>query len=555
MILRRPYAFLVRHFRLIHAVLLILMLYVTYKFYNVLSFYNAYIGYELLSNEYEAYAAGFLGFFSVIDILLIIFLNAVIVYLLKYKRKPVLLYGIITGVYILIFILFIFSIIFVGNFRFSPPSPVSIRIVRDVILITFVVQLVLIAIVFVRAIGFDIKKFDFKKDVQELGISSEDNEEFEFEINLDTQDFITRLKKRIRYFKYYYKENIVVFYVIYAIIAIIIVGGFVSFITSLEHVYKEGEKYEVGNIAYRVVKSYRTLNNSKGNRINDKYYYVIIKLEVKNPNNYGIVLNTANMKLYYDDMHSTTPNTNVYKYFKEYGIQYYNQIVNPGEEETYSLIYQIPIEAYSKRLKLRTLYTAYYNKNGGAEYGYRSVRLNPELDKEKLTTVETKKLGEEMNFKDSILGNTTLKINDFKLSDTFYYNITNCNEESCRTAKSNITASAKQNVSLTIMRLNYNIKYDTEVTGTNYNVNDFITRFGRIRYVVNGIKENQAMNHNIVLKDVTPLYTNKISFIEVKNVLNRADIIYLDFTIRDKVYTYILKDTLSGKEKDSSTVE
>ena len=372
---------------------------------------------------------------------------------------------------------------------------------------------------------------------------------------MDTQDFITKIKKRIRYFKYYYKENIVVFYGIYIVVSIIIVVNFVTFLTSLEHVYKEGEMYQVGPTSYEVVKSYRTLNNSKGNRINDKYYYIIVKLKVRNPNNYGIVLNTANMKLYYDDMHSVTPNTNVYKYFKEYGAQYYNQIINPGEEESYSIIFEVPIEAYSNRLKLRTLYTAYYNKDGGVEYGYRSVRLNPELDKEKKTTVETKKLGEEMSFKGSILGNTTLKINDFKLSDTFYYNVTNCNEESCRSAKANITASAKKSVSLTIMRLNYNLKYDTETIGANYNVNDFISRFGRIRYVVDGIKENQAMNHNIALKDVTPLYTNKISFIEVKNVLNRADIIYLDFTIRDKVYTYILKDTLSEKESDKSINE
>ena len=109
MILRRPYAFLVRHFRLIHAVLLILMIYISYKFYNVLSFYNGYIGYELLSNEYEVYASNFLGFFSVIAILAIILLDGILVYLLKYKRKPVLLYVIITTIYVLILILFIFQ--------------------------------------------------------------------------------------------------------------------------------------------------------------------------------------------------------------------------------------------------------------------------------------------------------------------------------------------------------------------------------------------------------------------------------------------------------------
>ena len=153
-----------------------------------------------------------------------------------------------------------------------------------------------------------------------------------------------------------------------------------------------------------------------------------------------------------------------------------------------------------------------------------------------------------MSFKGSILGDTTITIKDFKLSDTFYYNITNCTEDLCRSAKADISASTKQNVSLTVMRLNYDLKFDTDTIGANYNVNDFIARFGRIRYVINGIKDNQSMNHNLVLKDLTPLYTNKISFIEVKNILNRADIIYLDFRIRDKVYTYVLKDELKDSE-------
>jgi hypothetical protein len=100
------------------------------------------------------------------------------------------------------------------------------------------------------------------------------------------------------------------------------------------------------------------------------------------------------------------------------------------------------------------------------------------------------------------------------------------------------------------MRLNYSIEFDYETLGKNYLVDDFLARFAQIRFVVDGIKNNETMNHNLKIKDITPVYTNKYSFIEVKNVLKRADIIYLDFTIKDKVYTYILKDTLSGKGRN-----
>ena len=52
MILRKPYAFLVKHFRLIHVVLLLLMAYVAYSLYNVFDFYNGYIAMSLTTNDY-----------------------------------------------------------------------------------------------------------------------------------------------------------------------------------------------------------------------------------------------------------------------------------------------------------------------------------------------------------------------------------------------------------------------------------------------------------------------------------------------------------------------
>ena len=43
MILRRPYAFLIKHFRLIHLILFILFAYITLKANNILSFFKEYI--------------------------------------------------------------------------------------------------------------------------------------------------------------------------------------------------------------------------------------------------------------------------------------------------------------------------------------------------------------------------------------------------------------------------------------------------------------------------------------------------------------------------------
>ena len=59
MILRRPYAFLIKHFRLIHLILFVLFGYITYKANNMLSFFKEYISNNgnivFNSSEYISY--------------------------------------------------------------------------------------------------------------------------------------------------------------------------------------------------------------------------------------------------------------------------------------------------------------------------------------------------------------------------------------------------------------------------------------------------------------------------------------------------------------------
>ena len=553
MILRKPYAFLVKHFRLIHAVLLMLIFFVFFQVYDILGFFNTYIGSPTSIYDFEIASKTLINFYSTFFAILVLGVSGILVYLLRYKKKPVLLYVVIIIIYSIFIASFILLPSFVYGMGYNPPSQILVRILRDTYLISLVAQVVLMIMIFVRAIGFDIKKFDFKRDVQDLGITDEDNEEFEFELNIDKEDYISKLRRRVRYLKYFYKENKMIFYVGYAAVAIFLVYSLVSFLTSLEHVYHENEAYTVGNLKFTVLESYNTTLNSKGNRINDKYFYTIVKVRVFNASPYQSSINTNNIQLYHDRIHSSTPNKLVYENFKEYGVQYYNQILAPRETRDFIFIFESPIESYNNSIRLRTLYSIQW-KDGSTVFNYRTVRLSPKHDANKTTNVVEKSLGEEMSFEGSMLGKTTIKINDFEMNDSFTYRINKCVETKCSTQSNFITASSNTGIALTVMRLNYEIKYDYNTLGKNYAVNDFLARFARIRYVIDGIKNNEALSHNIAIEDLTTIYTNKVSFIEVKNVLKRADIIYLDFVIKDKVYTYkikdVLKETQDAKAKD-----
>ena len=541
MILRKPYAFLVKHFRLIHIILLAFMAYVFVAAQNILDFLNEYIGSATSYYDFELISSTIGGFMPAFLTMMLMVVAGVIIYLLRHKRKPTLFYVIILSVYALILIEFLVMPSFVYSMGFTVPSGAFIRIIRDVLTVVQIAQVVFMIFTFIRAIGFDIKKFDFKKDVQELGIEDEDNEEFEFELNIDRDDILTKLKKRLRYLKYFYKEYKIFFLAGYAIFGIFVFMSVVSFFTSLEHVYRQNEYYTVGGIKYVVLNSYNTVLNSKGNRINDKYFYTIVKLRVTNQTYYQTMINTDNIFLYYTNNNSVNPNTLVYDNFKEYGVQYYNQILSPGQTRTFVLIFQTPIEYYSKLLKMRTV-SSVVKKDGQTVFNYKTVRLTPIYDSNKTQTIREVKLGEDLSFDGSLLGGTVLKISQVDLKDSFAYNVKHCKGSSCSTDSRFITAPAASNVSLTVMRIKYDLNLDYNTLGQGYTANDFLARYGKIRYYIKGVKNGDALYHNITIKDLTPVYTNKISFIEVKNVLKRADKVYIDFNVKDKVYSYLVID-------------
>ena len=85
---------------------------------------------------------------------------------------------------------------------------------------------------FIRSLGFDVKKFNFKSDLKELEITDKDSEEIELNLNFQTYKAERTIRRFIRELKYYYLENKKVIYIIGA--ALVIILGFL--------IYKNTEK-------------------------------------------------------------------------------------------------------------------------------------------------------------------------------------------------------------------------------------------------------------------------------------------------------------------------
>ena len=140
---------------------------------------------------------------------------------------------------------------------------------------------------FIRGLGFDIKKFNFSKDVQELNATLEDSEEIEIDTKIDTTNVIRSIRKQGREFGYFYKEFKTYIIIILAIIVIFLGYKGYNYFNDKLKVYKENEL--IGDAFKITIKDSYYSADEKNN-------YVIIKFDV---NKQGVkeILNTGIMTL------------------------------------------------------------------------------------------------------------------------------------------------------------------------------------------------------------------------------------------------------------------
>ena len=103
MIIRKPYAFLIKYFKIIHIILFVLMSYLTYKTRLVYFFFRDYAGtgtYTYINNIASFYVNIFMVFVALVLVVLLI----LIYLLMKQKEKKVLIYLLGTIFYFLSFI-------------------------------------------------------------------------------------------------------------------------------------------------------------------------------------------------------------------------------------------------------------------------------------------------------------------------------------------------------------------------------------------------------------------------------------------------------------------
>ena len=81
------------------------------------------------------------------------------------------------------------------------------RGIRDFSIVITSLQVIFLIFSLIRAIGFDIKKFNFRSDLREMNYDFADSEEIEVNINLNSYKYKRKVRRSLREFVYYLKEN------------------------------------------------------------------------------------------------------------------------------------------------------------------------------------------------------------------------------------------------------------------------------------------------------------------------------------------------------------
>ena len=117
---------------------------------------------------------------------------------MRYKKKPRTLYILIIIVSLLSLVSFIYLYRQIRVLEVSSISAREIRLLRDISRFNFWGLLVITIPVAVRALGFDIKKFNFSKDIADLKLEKEDNNLF-LRVVID-RDEIILVETTLQYF-------------------------------------------------------------------------------------------------------------------------------------------------------------------------------------------------------------------------------------------------------------------------------------------------------------------------------------------------------------------
>ena len=516
MIIRKPYAFLIKNYRKIHIFLLVLSLFVAYKLIDVSSYVNEFMrfgSYDMFTNPITKHIDIWLN----LSLFFLMVGSAALLFLLYYKKKPWKIYLIPVIEYFVLFLVLIMIKGFFDGYT-SSVQTTDLRLSRDLLLIFIVLQLASIGIYAMRAIGWDIRKFQFDTDQEFLELSEKDREEVEVGLSFDKYSIIRGCKKMLRHIQYFYGEHKgfcrIAFGILLAISLLRI--GLFFFVTN--RTYSQGDVYSVEGYSFRINSAYFTDKDYRGNVITKQSNFVVVSLTITNHSSTRtIYLENFHLKNGISDY--VTTNKIYAKEFQDLGDASESKTkLKKGASLDCIIIYKVD----SKLSKNN--FTLYYQEKDGI---LRKIKLKVK-DLSKIQNPVTLSLGEELDlqFKEK---EEIIRLDYVTLKENISYTIRRCTSSGCSFIEREFSvdpSSSNRILQLDFSSDNYEAK----------DILDFLKNYAKIVYIDEDDEE-------YVLDAKSPVYDiyyGKTAFLTVPLDILHAKKVSLDLILRNRHYVYDL---------------
>lgn len=597
MIIRKPYAFLMKNFKKIHILLLLLSIYIFYKSNAFYSFVKQSTSSGIYNSSLDS-VSNYASQFFYLAILIFIGIIVAIVVLLKKKKKPIIDYIIVISEYVFVFVSFIITARYFNNLGNATIQQTQIRPLRDLLLICTIPQYIVFILLIIRILGIDLNRFGFKDDEEFKEITEEDREEVEVAVEFDKDIYKRQLKKTIRFLKYYYKENTFFLNIIFSVISVFIVISIGTLISRADKTYLEKRTFKTANGYHMTVnKSYTSLYDMGGTTIEKGSGFVVVDVTVKNNNTkrtmdidkillvsseggktYSGYIKKDNINLDgYSNQKILSKNSYLYKKAssksdvkakikKNTVVTYNEKRCKTENNETYCYIKYVNRGIYVPTLKynnsFKDLGKGFVKKdfspnstnnfilvykvdkeviNKKFVIYYQNIRGKFDVNylKVKLKPKEliTKNTSDKVNLGDTLnIGDKQIKIDSYEIGDNYSYLREACLQNGCEVVSEFLLGNGKKIVKLSL---------DTNDYSGNTFI-DFLNTCGTIIYRVDGKKIEEKITNPITYQ-----YRGSNSYFLVNNDIEKADQIYLKIKLRNNQYTYYLKGGKSNEGNDS----
>ncbi|NLC48264.1 MAG: DUF4352 domain-containing protein [Tenericutes bacterium] len=535
MVIRKPYAFLIKNFRWIHFLIFLLLTYVSIKSFDIYNFFNEYASKHFYINTIDL-AAEYISFLIFLAVILAILLSSIIYYILSIKKKDRKTYIFLCIYYIVLFIYFMYFLTVFQGLQYTALDNESVRILRDVSLIMLIPQLGFLFIILGRALGFNVRQFDFKKDLEELEIDASDYEETEITLGKNNYKISRFIRKVLRYTKYFVLENKFLVTISSSVVILIISLLVLVNLRVYSVNYEENQAILANALWYNAEQTYVTNTDINGKIITKGKYYLLVRIKVSNNTSRKLTLSRNTFRLEVNG-EKLIPKFSLADKFMDIGETFSPTEISPGIEKYYVIVFEID----KKDIKKEYIFNIrnYDNETfGNIETEYKDIIVKPlSLDGENDTGKYAPPI--DIKFEGTVLGKTSMHISSYELAPIFKEKYKYCDSKGeCYDSTYIVKPETTSKGSLSILKIKSTIIVDGDLYMKKHmkNPSDLYKYYATLKYRYQGVVKTVDLG---VIE--TNFESEKYSYLEVPSELEEANKIEIILSIRNIKYTIVLK--------------